>query len=117
MAARGVLFICCSMPEAQAMRRQALAERRTVSAYVLSILFRTIPLEERIFILKDFKHSRRALTRPRTAVLVRCSTEEAKRIRAAAERHGETISAYVLLRLRRDWEAHRLRPVSGKSEA
>jgi uncharacterized protein (DUF1778 family) len=117
MAARGVLFICCSTQEAQAIRRQARADRRTVSGYVLAIVFRTIRMEERIFMLKNAMSSRRTLIRPRTAVLVRCSSEEADRVRAAAERHGETISGYVLLRLGRAWDAGRARPVFVKSEA
>lgn len=56
-APRGVLFICCSMLEAKTIRREAQAERRTVSGYVLAIVFRILPLEERIFMV-DYRRRR-----------------------------------------------------------
>jgi hypothetical protein len=93
------------MPEAKTIRRQARAERRTVSGYVLAIVFRTLPLVERIFMLENYRRPRPRRIRPRTAVLVRCSIGEASRIRAAAARSGETISTFVLRRLRSDWRA------------
>jgi hypothetical protein len=105
MATRTALFICCSALEAKTIRRLAHAERRTVSAYVLSIVFRTLALEERIFMVEKYRRPRPRLVRPRTAVLVRCSVEEAYRIRAAASRCGTTISSFVLTRLRRAWRA------------
>ena len=108
MTNRTVLFICCSALEAKTIRQQAQAERRTMSNYVLYILFRVLPLEERIFVVPNNRRPRPKLLGPRTAVLVRCSQAEANRIRAAAARSGTTISTFVVTHLRRWWRAGRI---------
>ena len=108
MANRTALFICCSALEAKTIRQQAQAERRTVSSYVLYILFRVLPFEERIFVLQNYRRPRPKLIAPRTAVLVRCSQAEANRIRAAAARSGTAISTFVVMHLRRWWRASRI---------
>lgn len=108
MANRTSLFICCSALEAKTIHRQAQAERRTVSSYVLYILSRILPFEERMFVVQNYHRPRPRLTGPRTAVLVRCSTAEANRIRTAAARTGTTISNFVVTRLKRWWLAGRI---------
>ena len=75
------------MLEAKTIRREAQAERRTVSGYVLAIVFRILPLEERIFMV-DYRRRR-----PRPIVF------------AGAARSGTTISTFILTRLRRAWRA------------
>lgn len=113
MANRTALFICCSALEAKIIRQQARAERRTVSSYVLYIVFRVLPFEERIFMVQNNRRPRSRLIGPRTAVLVRCSIAEANRIRAAAARSGTTISTFVVMHLRRWWAAGRI-PIASR---
>jgi hypothetical protein len=107
MAERTALLICCSQLEAKTIRAQAKTERRTVSGYVLNILSRILSYEERFDEQKlsepKPRRSRPRSIGPRTAVLVRCSMEEARRIRAKAESVGGTVSSYVVTRLRWSW--------------
>ena len=42
---------------------------------------------------------------PRTTILLRCSAQDGKRIRTAAERRGMTISGFIRQCLRRSWHA------------
>jgi len=51
-----------------------------------------------------------AKARPRSAVLVRRSTEEAKRIRRAAQARAMTFSGYILRALHRSWDVARTIP-------
>ncbi len=113
MADRSALLICCSKKEAQELRRRAMLDRRNMSGYVLFIVLEYIAFDERLLSLlervqplhKFRKHI--PIVRPggpRTAILVRCSKEEANQIRTAAKRRGTTISAFVLNALRRAWE-------------
>lgn len=115
MRNRTALFICCSALEAKTIRQLAQAERRTMSSYVLYILFRVLPFEERIFMVQNYRRPRSRLIGPRTAVLVRCSIAEANRIRAAAARSGTTISTFVVTHLRRWWRAQGI-PMAGKDK-
>ena len=106
MAERTALLICCSELEAKTIRAQAKTERRTVSGYVLNILSRMLGYEERYDGQRLSARKPPARGRsigPRTAVLVRCSMEEASRIRAKAESVGSTASSYVVTRLRWSW--------------
>jgi hypothetical protein len=105
---RSVLMISCSQEEATNVREKAALQRRTISAYVLKIVLRTVQLDEQLFgnyhrlAPLDFS-GLRAKVHPRTVMLIRCSTEEATRIRLAAKRRDATISGYVLLCLRSSW--------------
>jgi uncharacterized protein (DUF1778 family) len=112
MSERTAFLIRCSKGEAATIRNEAKLERRAINNYVLNIVERTLEIEES---LSAIPRSRRALyfgpTHPsggRTAILIRCSTDEAARIRAAAKRSGTTISDYVLHVLRRAWTAKKM---------
>ena len=102
-ANRTVLFLRCSGGEAMKIHGEAEAERRTVSAYVLSIVLRNLTLEERApraaLLPWEVAHAPGS----RTAMLLRCSIEESDRIRAAAKRRSVTITGYILRCLRRSW--------------
>ena len=107
---RTALLIRCSVEEAAIIREQAKLERRTIGSYVLNIVSRALRFEESLFSNSRYLELHRrfygAPTRPpgpRTAVLVRCSIEEASQIREAAERRSATISGYVLYSLSRSW--------------
>jgi uncharacterized protein (DUF1778 family) len=110
MPPRTALLIRCAQQEAATIREQAKIERRTVSNYVLNIVLRALQFEEPLFAnsrvrklhRRAYMHPIRA-PGPRTAVLVRCSTEEAERIRATAKQTGATISGYVLRALTHSW--------------
>jgi hypothetical protein len=87
-------------------------ERRTVSGYVLNIVLRSVGVEERFFArvirLGPLPFSRPA--GPRTCLLIRCSEEEAKRIRQVAKRRQMTMCGYVLYCLERWWNVGRAEP-------
>lgn|SRR5690348_1295798 len=104
MANRTALFICCSVEEAKTIREQAESERRAISAYVLNIVMRILPFEERFGNAPSHKTRPRPI-RPRTGILLRCTVQEANRIRAAAARAQAPISTFVLDHLRRSWRA------------
>lgn len=111
MPSRTALLIRCAEQEAAIIREQARIERRTVSNYVLNIVIRALRFEESLFANSRFHDLRRRADwhairapGPRTAILVRCSAEEAARIRAGAQQRGATISGYVLRALTRSWK-------------
>jgi hypothetical protein len=112
MGNRTALLIRCSVDEAAAIRDRSQRDRRTVSAYILTRLAIALHLEEMLFArLSRFQEFNRVAPRtlvrppgPRTAILLRCSVEEAKQIRVAAERRRITISGFVLHALRRSWK-------------
>jgi len=111
MSNRTALLIYCSQDELARVRERAALEHRTVSGYVLNILMRTIAFEESLYAsLKHTSGINRGLATqaacspgPRTNMLLRCSEEEAERIRSAAKRRETTISGFVRLALRRSW--------------
>jgi uncharacterized protein (DUF1778 family) len=107
--ARAVLSLNCSTVEARRIRQQAQHDRRSISGYVLHVVMRTVGIEEASYakarMIGPLK--RAAVVRPRTKLLVRCTMEEAHRIRTAAARRKSTISAYMLHSLRNSWEALR----------
>ena len=110
MSNRTALLICCSVEEAASIRNEAEGERRTVSNYVLNIVMRTVAMEEDLLRPRDVRLPDRMLPKPtvrspgpRTAILIRCSIAEARKIRAIAKRKETTISGFVLQCLRRSW--------------
>jgi uncharacterized protein (DUF1778 family) len=111
MSDRTALLINCSQEELRRMRDFAELEHRTLSGYVLNIVMRTVAFEENLFTsLPGFQKSNAVLTwqatrpaGPRATMLLRCSTDEATRIRAAAKRRRATMSGFVLHALRRSW--------------
>ena len=118
--ARNALLIRCSEIEAGRIRSAARAEDRTLSGYVLHVLKKAWPIEERLRENLDMVRSlnlripggasvrgpSEKASGPRTALLIRCSTEEASRIRAAARRKRMTVNGYVLDALSRNWRVH-----------
>lgn len=112
MANRTALLIRCSKHEAASIRARAKAERRTISHFVLRIVLQAVEIEETIEGMwvsnpafreqsRSFHKNPQRKVGPRTAILVRCSMEEAERIRAAAHRKNTMISDYVLHCVRR----------------
>jgi uncharacterized protein (DUF1778 family) len=112
MGNRTALLIRCSADEAAAIRDRAERDRRTISAYMLTRLVAALRVEEMLFErLSRFREFNQAAARtplrppgPRSAILLRCSVEEAKQIRVAAGRRQTTISGFVLHALRRSWK-------------
>jgi uncharacterized protein (DUF1778 family) len=111
MGDRTALIISCSQEQAARIHQRAAFERRTVSGYVLRILMRWLDLEDRLVVRQE--EGGRPLTayhpvRPsskRTTMLIRCSKEEAQRIRAGAKRRYTTISWFVIQSLALSWSA------------
>lgn len=110
MVPRTALLIRCSLEEASKIRAEAEIEKRTVSGYVLNIMVRALRIEDKLAAIIHDSNLNRTLARlplrmpgPRTAILVRCSVDEAKKIRAAAARRDATISGFVLHSLRSAW--------------
>lgn len=109
MSARTALLIRCSKEEASAIHAQAARERRTVSAYVLNVMARALQLEAKLNTTPELaRRLYSSITRdpgPRSAILVRCTIQEARNVRGAARLRGATISSFVLHALRRSWSA------------
>src|SRR5215470_11734247 len=111
---RTALLICCSVEEAEKIRQEAAFEHRTIAGYVLNILLRALRVEERLAAeLSIFQRLNRVLSRAptrapgqRTAILVRCSIDDANRIRVGAKRRDATISGFVLHCLKRNWDVN-----------
>jgi len=104
---RTAILISCSEEEATKVRTRAEYDFRGVSAYVLNIVLRAVELDEKL--LGQFEKlsplpSRIRVLGRRTAALVRCSDDQASRIRAAAKRRSTTISGFVLNCLNRNWD-------------
>src|SRR5215471_19310825 len=104
---RTAILISCSEEEATKIRTRAEFDFRGVSAYVLNIVLRAVELDEKLLgqfhKLSPLPAAIRVPGR-RTAVLIRCSDEQAFRIRAAAKRRSTTISRFVLNSLNRNWD-------------
>jgi hypothetical protein len=84
---RNAILLCCSKEESKTLHEQAHLERRTVSAYVLNIIMKTVQLDEKLSFhfgeLARYYAARPAGTR--TTVLLRCSRQEGNRIHQAAK--------------------------------
>ena len=122
MSDRDAILIGCLKEDATQIRERAKLDRRNVSSYALSIVMRCVEFEERLFQkLSRFDELNRAIARrailrtgPKTTLMIRCSKEDAKRIRTAAGRRQMSISAFVRQCLRRSWsvsDAHMKRPI------
>ena len=111
MAERTALIISCSEEQAATIHRRAELERRTISAYVLHIVTRWLDLEDRLLVQQQQGRGRLTGYQPvrspgkRTTMLLRCTREEANRIRAGAKRRGTTISWFVVYTLSLSWSA------------
>src|SRR5215472_15525491 len=109
-AQRTALLIRCTVAEAEMIRERAEGERRTISGYMLKKLSTALQIEEKLFAGLSRLGRLNPITRedipgPRTALLLRCSVEESKKIRHAAQRRGVTISGFVMHVIRRNWAA------------
>lgn len=115
MPVRAAIIISCTINEADTMRHQARLQHRTVSGYILNILMRAVEFQEMALErwgrpeVSRLTYSKRA-PGARTTVLLRCSMKEARRIRAAAKKRGETVSGYVLHAIRRSWKIAQVVP-------
>lgn len=118
-SSRTALLIRCSKQEAAIIRAQAAAERRTISGCMLNILERSLWMEEQYSrgITESFLENQarefRLMHRihDRTTLLLRCSVQEAERIRGKASNRHISISEFVGFSLWRHWDATRkIRP-------
>lgn len=111
MGDRTALLIYCSLEEFEKIHTIAELEHRTLSGYVLNILMRAVTFEETVHAgLNTARLVKHAFAKPvflspgpKTTMLLRCSLDEAARIRAAARRRQTSISGYVRLALQRSW--------------
>ena len=122
MTQRTALLIRCKPEDAAQIHHYAAMERRPVSGYVLNVLDRILKVEDALWQKLGRMHfqalnrmpprsrARRGATTPKTTILIRCSREEARRIRTAAERRETTISAFVTASLQRFWDLAKGRP-------
>lgn len=109
-----------------------MRERRTISSYTLNILMRAVRLDESLIRMRGANVSADpyagvlelyglnvALSRrppgPRTTMLIWCSAQESRRIRAAAKRRDATISGFVLHTVRSFWKRRKAIVVGGDS--
>lgn len=105
---RTALTIRCSQEEAAILRSQASTEHRSLSGCLLNILERILDFEEGYpGELTNLIHAAALIPppKPRTKILLRCSAEQAHRIRRAAIRRNTSISKFVVFSLRRHWKA------------
>jgi len=108
---RTALLLRCTKPEAALIREQAAAETRSVSGCVWRMLERSLWIEEKFAAGLRPANSwrgpsrRRRAADERAAVLLRCSEEQAERVRRAAARRKMSISAFALFSIRRCWRA------------
>ena len=111
--ARTSLLIRLSPEDAARIREGACSEYRSVSGYLLYALDRSFRIEEvvvRDAIAPLISKQARAIIGPqnkksRTAVHLRCTVEQAARIRKYAAKRQLSISDFVIFSLRRPWIA------------
>jgi len=106
---RTQLLIRCSAEDAAEIRHQAAGERRSISAYVLRIIERQLLIDEKFasgltdsFLLQE---ALRLGSAPigEAAIHVRCSVEEAERVRMGAARRRMGLNSFVVFVLKRHW--------------
>jgi uncharacterized protein (DUF1778 family) len=104
---RTSLLVRCSPEDAKAIHAEALAQHRSVSGYLLCVLERSIWIEGKS--LANLPYAMKISLSPspegRTAIHLRCTAEEADRIRMAAKRRLSSISSFVVFSLHRHWKA------------
>ena len=114
MAERTSLIVRCSREDAARARNEASSERRSLSGYLLHILERWMLVEDQFMPKTDqafFEAQARSVLgrrhkEARTAVHLRCTVDEAARIRHGAARRRLSISDFVVFSLRCLWRAH-----------
>jgi uncharacterized protein (DUF1778 family) len=108
---RAQLPLHCTVDEANAVRRRANDEYRTVSGYILRLVMRAAHMDQRFAETLPTQFGVTALrgrqnwrgTEERTRLLLRCSSNDARLIRNAAKSRDMTVSAYVFSAMRRAW--------------
>lgn len=105
------MLISCSKRELEIIHTQARTLRSTVSGYVLNIVMRAVAVDERLFAqLGSVVPSTWPLRRPgaKAVVHIRCSPQDAKRIKDAATRRRMTSSGFMVMALESSWRARQL---------
>jgi len=113
---RPALLLACSHEEADMIRKQAFVQSRTISAYVFLVVMRSVTFDEKQFAefgrVAVYSGRLKRGVGPRTTMLLRCTTEQALRIRTAAKRRDVTISGYILYCLKRSWTLAAVNPIA-----
>jgi uncharacterized protein (DUF1778 family) len=107
---RTSLLLRCSPEEAAKVRHHAALEHRSVAGYLLFVLERNLAIEEKYsdaYTPLMIQQSQEEPTgrEDRTAIHLRCSVEQANRIRKAAARRQLSISKFIVFALQRSWRA------------
>jgi hypothetical protein len=110
---RTSLLIRLSHEDAVRIRAEASSEYRSLSGYLLHVLERSFSIEQRVVREASeplLSEQARAVVGPQdkkhhTAVHLRCSVEQAARIREHAARRQLSIGDFVVFSLRRLWAA------------
>lgn len=111
--ARTALTVRCSQQDAKALHMQAASEHRSISGCLLNVLDRYLAMEEGLVhglpdSLLEKKAREFRLLGPGEAgarILLRCFSDEANRIRAAAAKRQMGVSNFIVFCLRRHWQA------------
>jgi hypothetical protein len=108
---RTSILLRCSPEAAARIRYHAAREHRTVAGYLLFILERNLDIEEKYhdgytpFMVAQVRDEQNGEKEERTAIHLRCSVEQANRIRRAAARRQLSISKFIVFALERSWRA------------
>lgn len=104
---RTSLLIRCSIEDAQMIRTEAATQHRNVNGYLLYVLERSMWIEQRFLAGYSGAVQTPAIPRSvsRKAIHLRCTIDEADRIRNAAQTRFLSISNFVVFSLHRHWRA------------
>jgi len=112
-APRTSLLIRLSHEDAARIHQEAASEHRSLSGYLLNVVVRSFVIEQRVShgaSAPMLSMQARAALGPQfkklhSSVHLRCTVEEAERIRAYSARRQLSISDFVVFSLRRLWRA------------
>lgn len=111
---RTALLIRYSQEEAAIVHQWAAREHRTISGHLLHVLERSLAIEERFgaaltpSFVAEFNRKTDGDRQPATtATLLRCTSEQAARIRKAAQKRDMSISHFVVFSLHRYWRSRK----------
>ena len=109
---RASVIVRCSQEDAVRIRKEASSEHRSLSGYLLNQLERTFDIEDKVpgrvaaFQARVIKiYADKSI---RTAIHLRCTSEQAASIRKYAARRELSLSDFVVFSVRRVWEARDL---------
>jgi hypothetical protein len=107
--ARASVIVRCSQIDAARIRKEASREHRSLSGYLLHVLERSFFIEDKVpepaLVRQGWFLRIQADENIRTAIHLRCTAEQAARIRRYAARRELSLSDFVMFSLRRLWEA------------